>query len=139
MSDIVRFTITIGDKLLENFDDLIKRKGYVNRSEAIREIIRNFITESEWEEGNKELFGTITLIYNHEVKQVNEVLNSLQHNYHNSIISSLHVHLDRHNCLEVVVVKGKSSLIKDMALKLKSVRGVNQVKVTLGTTERALS
>lgn len=139
MSDIVRFTITIGDKLLENFDDLIKRKGYVNRSEAIREIIRNFITESEWEDGDKELFGTITLIYNHEVRQVNEVLNSLQHNYHNAIISSLHVHLDRHNCLEVVVVKGKSSLIKDMALKLKSVRGVNQVKVTLGTTERALS
>ncbi len=138
MSEAVRFSISTGETLLKNFDELIEKKGYGNRSEAIRELIRKFITESEWQEGDTEVVGTITLIYNHEVRQINEGLTELQHDFHSFIISSLHVHLDEHNCLEVLAVKGRGDIIRLMASKLKNVRGVKHAKVTIGTTGKAL-
>jgi len=138
MSEAVRFSISTGETLLKNFDELIEKKGYGNRSEAIRELIRKFITESEWQEGDTEVVGTITLIYNHEVRQINEGLTELQHDFHSFIISSLHVHLDEHNCLEVLAVKGRGDMIRLMASKLKNVRGVKHAKVTIGTTGKAL-
>ncbi len=138
MSEAIRFSISTGETLLKNFDELIEKKGYGNRSEAIRELIRKFITESEWQEGDIEVVGTITLIYNHEVRQINEGLTELQHDFHSFIISSLHVHLDEHNCLEVLAVKGRGDMIRLMASKLKNVRGVKHAKVTIGTTGKAL-
>ena len=138
MAEAVRFSISIGENLLGNFDELIEKKGYGNRSEAIRELIRKFITESEWQEGNRDVVGTITLIYDHEVRQINQALTDLQHDFHKFIVSSLHVHLDAHNCLEVLAVKGRGDMIRVMASKLKNVRGVKHAKVTIGTTGKAL-
>lgn len=138
MIDTIRFSISIKEKLLENFDELIEKKGYGNRSDAIRDLIRKFISESEWEEGDKETVGTITLIYDHEVRQINEVLTDLQHNYHENILSALHIHLDKHNCLEVLAVKGKGDKIREIGAKLNTVRGVKHARVTLGSTGKSL-
>lgn len=139
MSDAIRFSVVIGEKLLTNFDKLIEKKGYGNRSEAVRELVRKFITESEWEEGDKEVVGTITLVYDHDVRQINEILTDLQHDYHSCIISSLHIHLDEHNCLEVIAVKGNGDLIREIGARLNKVKGVKHAKITIGATGKALN
>src|SRR3990167_5844828 len=109
MGEITRFGISIDSELLEGFDRLIARKGYSNRSEAIRDLIRDTLVDVEWAEGDRETVGTITIVYNHEVRELSDKLTDLQHGHFAAIVSALHVHLDAHNCLEVLVVKGKSA------------------------------
>ncbi|ANF22898.1 nickel-responsive transcriptional regulator NikR [Thermococcus piezophilus] len=135
---ITRFGVSVPDELLEKFDRIIEEKGYVNRSEAIRDLMRDFIVRHEWEEGNKEVAGTITIVYNHDEADVVKELLDLQHDYVDEIISSLHVHMDEHNCLEVVVVKGKASRIKEIAERLISLKGVKHGKLVMTTTGKEL-
>jgi len=85
--------------LLKQFDKYINQKGYANRSEAIRDLIRNNLVEEEWEVGTGETVGTITIIYNHHKRELTDTLTNIQHKYHASMISTMHVHLDSHNCL----------------------------------------
>jgi len=134
MSEVTRFGVSINIRLLEDFDRLISRKGYANRSEAIRDLIRNHLVESKWEEGDEITVGTVTIVYSHEVRDLTAVLTDLQHQFHAAIISTLHVHLDRHNCLEVMVVKGKSSDIRKIADRVIGTRGVKHGKLTMTTT-----
>ena len=138
MSGVVRFSVSIDEKLLEGFDSLIQRKGYTNRSEAVRDLIRDRLVQEEWESGNKETVGSITLVYSHEVRELTEVLTELQHRHHTSIVSSMHIHLDEHNCLEVLVVRGKAKNIRSIADGLIGTRGVKHGKLTLTTTGRDL-
>jgi CopG family nickel-responsive transcriptional regulator len=133
MEDLVRFGVSIDAKLLKQFDKYIKQKGYVNRSEAIRDLIRNNLVEKEWEVGTEETVGTITLIYNHHKRELPETLTNIQHKYHTSMVSTLHVHLDSHNCLEVLVVKGKAREIKIIADMLIGTKGVKHGKLTTTT------
>lgn len=135
---ITRFGVSVPDELLEKFDRIIEEKGYVNRSEAIRDLMRDFIVRHEWEEGNKEVAGTITIVYNHDEADVVKELLDLQHDYVDEIISSLHVHMDEHNCLEVVVVKGKASRITEIAERLISLKGVKHGKLVMTTTGKEL-
>lgn len=135
---ITRFGVSVPDELLEKFDRIIEEKGYVNRSEAIRDLMRDFIVRHEWEEGDAEVAGTITIVYNHEEAEVVKELLGLQHDYVEEIVSSLHVHMDEHNCLEVVVVKGKASRIKEIAERLISLKGVKHGKLVMTTTGREL-
>ena len=107
MEDLVRFGVSIDSKLLKQFDKYIKEKGSVNRSEAIRDLIRNNLVEKEWKVGTEETVGTITLIYNHHKRELPETLTNIQHKYHASMVSTLHVHLDSHNCLEVLSLREK--------------------------------
>lgn len=100
--------------------------------------MRDFIVRHEWEEGNKEVAGTITIVYNHDEADVVKELLDLQHDYVDEIISSLHVHMDEHNCLEVVVVKGKASRIKEIAERLISLKGVKHGKLVMTTTGKEL-
>jgi len=134
----VRFGMSIDDQLLEQFDRIIGRKGYLNRSEAIRDLIRSLIVEERWEAGDEETVGTVTLVYNHHVRDLSDRLTEQQHTHHNQIISALHVHLDAHNCLEVLVVRGKAYEVKQIADELIGVKGVKHGKLVMTTTGQEL-
>ncbi len=135
---IIRFGVSVPEELLGKFDKIIEEKGYVNRSEAIRDMMRDFIVRHEWETGDSEVAGTITMLYNHDEAEVVKELLDLQHEYLGEIISSLHVHMDKHNCLEVVIVKGKASRIKEIADRLLSLKGVKHGKLVMTGTGREL-
>ena len=138
MSGISRFGVSIDSQLAKRFDEHIKRKGYSTRSEAIRDMIRDVLVEEQWETGEQEMVGTITIVYNHHTRELDHALTNLQHQSYHQIISALHVHLDAHNCLEVLVVKGKSQEIKNIADRLIGTKGVKHGKLTTTTTGKDL-
>jgi CopG family nickel-responsive transcriptional regulator len=135
---VIRFGISLENPLLERFDDLIKKKGYASRSEAVRDLIRDSLVTEEWASFTAETVGTITLVYSHDTRELTDNLTDLQHHYHSSIISSMHIHLDEHNCLEVIVVKGKAKDIKTIADRLIGTKGVKHGKLTVTTTGKNL-
>ena len=99
MEELYRFGVSISSQLLSRFDRLIAKKGYVNRSEAIRDLIRKHLVEHEWEQGDKATLGTLTILYNHHVRELSDRLEHFRHEHHDHVISTMHVHLDPHNCL----------------------------------------
>jgi CopG family nickel-responsive transcriptional regulator len=135
---LVRFGISLDNILLERFDSLIGKKGYANRSEAIRDLIRDSLVMEEWESSIAETVGTITIVYSHDKRELTDTLTELQHHSFSSITSSMHIHLDEHNCLEVIVVKGKAKDIKAIADRLIGTKGVKHGKLTLTTTGKHL-
>ena len=137
MRKLVRFGVSINSELLGKFDELIESKGYAKRSEAIRDLIRDYLVEHEWEK-DAETMGAVTVVYDHHVRELTESLTALQHEFHSSIISSMHVHVDEHNCLEVVVIRGKGSKVKEIADRLVSTKGVKHGKLTMTTTGKGL-
>ena len=139
MSGITRFGVSIDSQLIKKFDALIVRKGYATRSEAIRDMIRDSLVEQEWEAQDRETVGTITIVYNHHTRELEHALTDMQHKSFHQIISTLHVHLDAHNCLEVLVVKGKSHEIRKIADRLIGTRGVKHGKLTTTTTGKELA
>jgi CopG family nickel-responsive transcriptional regulator len=138
MSGLTRFGVSIDSTLIKKFDALIRRKGYTTRSEAIRDMIRDGLVEQEWETENRETVGTITIVYNHHTRELEHALTDMQHKSFHQIVSTLHVHLDAHNCLEVMIVKGKSQEIKKIADRLIGTRGVKHGKLTMTTTGKEL-
>lgn len=138
MGDTIRFGISMDEQLLERFDRLIDQKGYANRSEAIRDLIRASLVELEWEEGENESIGTVTLVYNHHVRDLSDKLTEHQHSHHDQIVSALHVHLDPHNCLEVLVVRGKAREVRRIADELIGVKGVKHGRLVMTTTGEGL-
>ncbi len=138
MPGIARFGVSIDSQLIKKFDALIARKGYTTRSEAIRDMIRDGLVGEEWESADRETVGTITIVYNHHTRELEHALTDMQHKSFHQIISSLHVHLDAHNCLEVMVVKGKSREIRKIADRLIGARGVKHGKLTMTTTGKEL-
>lgn len=138
MADLTRFGVSIDERLLQRFDRLIHEKGWGNRSEALRDLIRDRLVEQDWQD-NREVVGTITLVYDHHVRELPERLTELQHDHHESVLSSMHVHLDHHNCLEVIVVRGAAASISDLASHLIGARGVKHGKLVTSTTGEALS
>ena len=138
MALITRFGVSIEESLLKKFDRLISRKGYQNRSEALRDLIRESLVQEEWEEGQKETVGTIAIVYSHHTRELSRTLTDMQHRYYQSILSSLHIHLDEHNCLEVLVVKGRGAEIKKISDRLIGTKGVKHGKLSLTTTGKNL-
>jgi len=138
MSDLYRFGISIDSRLIQQFDTAIDTRGYTNRSEAIRDLIRDFIVRQEWG-ADEEIVGTITLVYDHHVREVSPRLIKLQHDAEDAILSSMHVHLDHHNCLEVIAVRGRAKMVQTLADELIGARGVKHGKLTATTTGRSLS
>ncbi len=139
MAGVTRFGVSIDDILIRKFDGHIARKGYANRSEAIRDLIRDRLVEGEWEADDRETVGTITIVYSHHTRELEHALTEMQHQSYHQIISALHVHLDAHNCLEVLVLKGKSSDIKRIADRLIGTRGVKHGKLIMTTTGKGLA
>jgi CopG family nickel-responsive transcriptional regulator len=138
MAGITRFGVSLEEKLLRRFDRLIERKGYANRSEAIRDLIRESLVREQWEMGADEAVGTITLVYNHETRELADRLNDLQHAHYEEIVSTLHVHLDAHHCLEVLVLRGKAAELKAIADRLIGTRGVKHGTFSATTEGKAL-
>ncbi|MDF1577420.1 MAG: nickel-responsive transcriptional regulator NikR [Desulfobulbales bacterium] len=139
MSDVVRFGISIEDRLLEKFDRHIDDKGYRNRSEAVRDLIRNALVEEQWlRDDQEEMVGTVSLVYDHHTRELSDKLTEHQHSHHRNIISALHVHLDEHHCLEVVVIKGRAGEIKRLADELIGTKGVKHGKLMTTTTGAGL-
>lgn len=138
MTDLARFGISLDPRLLQQFDALIAAKGYVNRSEAIRDLIRGSLVEAQWSRDEVELVGTVTLVYDHHTRDLSDKLTEHQHSHHAAIISSLHVHLDAHNCLEVVVLKGQARVVQRIADELIGTKGVKHGKLVTSTTGQDL-
>ena len=138
MSNLTRIGVAIDADLLEKFDELIEQRGYPNRSEAFRDLIRNELVEESWQSPESEVVGSVTLVYNHHVRQLNDKLLDLQHDHHDSILSTLHVHLDHENCLEVLLIKGKAAAVKQIAHALISTKGVKHGRLTLSSSGRNL-
>ena len=138
MGEVTRFGVSIDSQLLESFDYLIEQKRYMNRSEAIRDLIRASLVETRAENGDEEMIGTVTLVYDHHVHDLAEKLNEQQHANNDKIISSLHVHLDAHNCLEVLVARGKACDVKRIADELIGVKGVKHGKLVMTSTGEEL-
>ena len=124
VSSVTRFGVSLDENLLAQFDRIIARKGYTNRSEAIRDLIRNSLVREQWELGADQVVGTLTLVYNHNVRDLSDKLTDLQHAHYKAIVSTLHVHLDPHHCLEVLVLRGNAKELKSIADRLIGTRGV---------------
>ena len=137
MSGIVRFGVSLEKELLEKFDTLIKEKSYPNRSEAIRDLIREYLVKREWVKG-KEVAGAITLVFNHHRRDLLDKLTDIQHHFHHLIISSQHVHLDHDNCLEIIVVKGKPEEARKLSNVLRATKGVKYGALSIATTGKEL-
>jgi CopG family nickel-responsive transcriptional regulator len=137
--DVIRFGVSTDERLLGRFDALIAEKGYVNRSEAVRDLIRNALVEEEWSDGEAEAVGTVTLVYDHHSTDLSDKLTEHQHSHHEEIVSTLHIHLDSHHCLEVVVLRGKAREIKRIADGLIGTKGVKHGRFVASTTGAGLA
>jgi CopG family nickel-responsive transcriptional regulator len=131
MGELSRIGVAIDSDLLDRFDEHIAKRGYTNRSEAFRDMIREDLVEHASESPEARVIGTVTLVYDHHVRMLSDRLTDLQHDAHHIILSTLHVHLDHDNCLEVIVVKGKSGEVRRVADALISTKGVKLGRLTI--------
>ena len=131
MSTLSRIGVAIDEDLLEKFDALIGSRGYTNRSEAFRDLIRAELVEESWKQPEHEVVGSLTLVYDHHVRMLSDKLLDLQHEFHDAILSTLHVHLDHDNCLEVLLIRGKAKDVEDFAHQIISTKGVKHGKLTV--------
>lgn len=137
MSKLFRFGVSLEKDLLDKFDRLIRARNYNNRSEAFRDLIREELVKRQWQEG-KEIAGAITLIYEHHKRELVNKLTDIQHDYQEVIISTQHIHLDHHNCLEIIAVKGTPQKAQELANTLKSVKGVKHATLSMSSTGKGI-
>ena len=138
MSDLERFSITIPKELATAFDRRSRRKGYENRSEAIRNLIRDALVQEEWQNPKARVAATVTLVYDHHTRTLTDRVTEVQHDHGELIVSSMHVHLDHHNCLEVIVLRGAAKDVQALANKLQAIKGLKHAQVTLATEGTAI-
>lgn len=138
METVERFGVSMSPRLLDQFDELITKRGYSNRSEALRDIIRNYIVESQWESSDTEVVGTLTLVYEHSAHDLSDTLTDLQHQHCKEIICTTHVHMDEHNCLEIIIMRGRSVIVRNISDRLISTKGVKHGKFVCSTTGKEL-
>ena len=129
-----RFTISLPPTLLKQLDGMAREKGYDNRSLAVADMIRDRLIEHRQKSGSEDIAGTITLVYDHHKPHLQASLTDIQHDHHDAILSTVHVHLDHHNCLEVLLVRGKARIIRKIADELIAAKGVKHGKLTVTTT-----
>ena len=135
---VARISVSMSRTLLQKLDKMVREKGYDNRSLAIGDMIADNLVEHQVELGDAEAVGTVTLVYDHHKPHVQETLTELQHDHLHTIVSALHVHLDHHNCLEVLVVRGKASALQSLANRVIGAKGVKHGKLSITTTGKEL-
>lgn len=128
---VERVGVSFEPKLLSKFDTLIKKKGYSNRSEAIRDLIRKEILDSEINEEDGEVIGTLTIIYDHEIGNITNALLHLQHHHHEEITFTTHVHIDERTCLEIVVIRGLLSRVRNFSEHITAIKGVKHGQLAI--------
>ena len=137
MARIVRFGVSMDQELLAQFDSLLRELGYPNRSEAIRDLVREQLVRREWEAG-AEVVGVIVLLYDHHKRELVDRLIDFQHEHHELILSTMHIHLDEANCLEVLAVRGEGPKVQELADRLRGLKGVKHGELTATSTGKAL-
>ncbi|SMP49465.1 MULTISPECIES: nickel-responsive transcriptional regulator NikR [Desulfonatronum] len=138
MGKTIRFGVSLDSDLLEKFDALCDERSYQTRSEAIRDLIRNMLVQKEWEDLDGETAGTLTMVYDHHQSDLAQKLTELQHDYLDIIVTSQHVHLDHHNCMEILVLRGTGERLRDLGAKLTATKGVKHGTLNLTTTGKNL-
>jgi CopG family nickel-responsive transcriptional regulator len=133
MDGITRIGVSLEPGLLEEFDKLTSKKGYVSRSEAIRDLIRDSIAENEWKNDREHVTGVIVMIYDHEVTDIGQKLTALEHQNMKNITTSIHVHLDHDRCMEIIIVDGELGDLKGLADEIASLKGVLRCKLTMAS------
>ncbi len=128
---ITRFGVSIEPELLKKFDKIIKKEGYTNRSEKIRDLIRKNLINQEVTDPDSEAIGTLTMIYDHHTGNLTNKLLDLQHDHHNEILTTTHVHIDHYNCLEVLVLKGKTGTIQKLAENIIALKGIKNGELVI--------
>lgn len=137
--ELVRFSIAMPADLLDAFDGQIARRGEgANRSEAIRDLIRSSLVEEELRTPEAQVIGSLTMIYDHHTGELTRRLDEIQHDYTPEIVSTMHVHLDHHNCLEILALRGKGERVYELADKLLGLRGVKHGELTCAATDQSL-
>lgn len=131
---VERVGVSFEPELLSKFDSLIKKRGYTNRSEAIRDLVRNDIIASGTKEEESEVIGTLTIIYDHDIGNVTDKLLHLQHHHHEEIIFTTHIHVDDRTCLEIVVIRGQLSRVKKFSENVKALKGVKHGQLVVTKT-----
>jgi len=134
MKGVVRFGVAMEEPLLKQFDGAIRARGYANRSEAIRDLVRADLAQVAWARGDNTV-ATITIVYDHHVRELTERLTAIQHDYGKYVVSTLHVHLTHHKCLEVIVARGRANVLKKMADEITRTRGVLVGNITAAPAE----
>ena len=135
MGQLVRFGVAMDDELLSRFDALVARRGAAaNRSEAVRDLVRDALVDAEWEDSSAECVGTVTMVFDHGHSDLSDKLDALQHAHHEQIVSSMHVHLDAHSCLEVLVVRASAPEVRAIADTLLGTKGVKHGGLVTTTT-----
>ena len=139
IENVTRFSISLPPSLLRQLDQMSTEKGYANRSLAVADMIRNQLVEHQEKTGTGDIAGTITLVYDHHKPHLQSTLTDIQHDHHDVILSTVHVHLDHHNCLEVLLVRGPGPVIRQIADALITAKGVKHGKLTVTTTGKEFS
>ena len=134
MSELIRFGISLPKNLSKDFDKYIKDLDYNNRSEAIRDLIRNELIKKEWEEKESDIAGAIIFIYDHHVRELQNKITSIQHDFYSIIISTQHIHLDHNNCLEIVAIKGNSKKVKKLYNMIRSTKDIKHATLSMSST-----
>ena len=131
MSDLSRFGVSVEEELLESFDQLIGGQGYANRSEALRDLMRDALVKSRLESSpdEGEALGSLTLVYDHHASELNDKMNEIQHDHHDLVVSVLHVHVSHDDCMEVIVLRGAVREIRSLSDALLSLKGVKHGKL----------
>ena len=131
---VVRFSISLPKDISKKFDEIIKEDGFENRSKAIYTLIKKYITESKWKKGES-VAGIISILYDHHDKETVNSLLETQHDFHDIIVSSQHIHLDHVNCFEVIIVKGKSEIIQNLYRKILNIRNIKEISLNIADTK----
>jgi CopG family transcriptional regulator, nickel-responsive regulator len=137
MPELIRLSLSIEKPLFDRLEKLVKQSGYTNRSEFVRDMIRQRLVEGEWEK-DREVLGTITLVYNHHQRQLSEKLIHLQHHHHHTVKVTTHVHLSRELCAEVIIVQAKASEVRELTDLLRQQKGVLHADLTMSSTGLSL-
>ena len=138
MSELVRISLSLEDSLLDKLTEMVNESGYENRSEYIRDLIRDRIISEQWESGH-EVVASVTLVYNHHQRGLTEKLVELQHHCGEQVLASTHLHLSHEICLEVIMIRGKGDNIRSLVNSIRQLRGVLNVDISMSTTGEHIS